>query len=190
LKSKDIKGLVQSTDNILTKIFKQTLFDPAVDEWGIEAIDPQLNTYPYYGITNSNGLIGAVSDNQPFKLKKTVLAGAYDKYGRGRVDNIVETMNLMDMDLYVSGVRFPPLSQMNYRQYIDFKRAQFTGTYSINDKASVAYRYMALKNSPGTLYLETSITAHDDISIGAVNHHVVPDYMNDIEKKYENLPNK
>ena len=110
------------TDNTLKKIFKQTLNDPTIDEWGIQAIDPQLNLYPYYGITNSNGFIGAVSDKQPFKLSKTVLAGAYDKYGRGRVDNIVETMNLMDMEVWISGVRFPPLAQMNYRQFIDFKR--------------------------------------------------------------------
>jgi len=27
----------------------------------MQAIDPQLNLYPYYGITNSNGFIGAVS---------------------------------------------------------------------------------------------------------------------------------
>jgi hypothetical protein len=87
-------------------------------------------------------------------------------------------------------MRYPPLSQMNYRQYIDFKKGQFTGSYSIQDKASVSYRYMALKNSPGTFYLETTITAHDDVSIGAINHHSVPDYMNEVEKTYENVPNK
>lgn len=68
-----------------------------MDEWGIQALDPQLSIIPYFGITNSNGLIGAVSDKMPFKLSQTVLAGAYDKYGRGRVDNIVQTMNVMDM---------------------------------------------------------------------------------------------
>ncbi len=52
---------------------------------------------------------------------------------------------------------------MNYRQYIDFKKGQFTGSYSSQDKASVSYRYMALKNSPGTFYLETIVTAHEDI---------------------------
>jgi len=52
-------------------------------------LDPQLGLYTYYGITNSNGLIGAVSDKLPFQISKTVLAGTYDKYGRGRVDNIV-----------------------------------------------------------------------------------------------------
>lgn len=59
---KDIKELILLTDKALTKIFKQSLSDPAINEWGIQAIDPQLNLYPYYGITNSNGFIGAVSD--------------------------------------------------------------------------------------------------------------------------------
>ncbi len=60
-----------------------------MDEWGYTAIDPQLMVDPpYYGITNSNGLIGAVSNKMPFKISQTVLAGAYDKFGRGRVDNI------------------------------------------------------------------------------------------------------
>lgn len=61
----------------------------------------------------------------------------------------------MDMDLLVNGIRFPPLNELNYRQYIDFKKAEFTGTYSIQNKASVKYRYFALKNSPTVFYLET-----------------------------------
>lgn len=55
----------------------------------MSVLNPQLEEFSYYGITNSNGLLGAVSDKFPFKISKTVLAGAYDKYGRGRVDNIV-----------------------------------------------------------------------------------------------------
>lgn len=89
----------------------------------------------------------------PFKISQTVLAGAYDKYGRGRVDNIVQTMNVMDLELTIDGVRFPQLDLLNFRQYIDFKKAQFSGSYSVFKKASVSYKYMALKNSPGTFFL-------------------------------------
>ncbi len=52
---------------------------------------------PYYGISVSNGMLGAISSQQPLKLSKTVLAGAYDTYGRGRVDNILQTFNLLDL---------------------------------------------------------------------------------------------
>jgi len=36
-------------------------------------------------------VIGSVSSYEPLKVKTTVLGGAYDVYGRGRVTNIVET---------------------------------------------------------------------------------------------------
>lgn len=64
-------------------------------------------------------------------------------------------MNVMDMDLLINGMKFPPLLELNYRQYIDFKKAEFSGSYSILNKASVKYRYFALKNSPSIFYLET-----------------------------------
>jgi hypothetical protein len=43
-----------------------------------------------------NGVLGVVSSNTPFVVKDSVLAGVYDKYGRGRVDNIVKTFNGID----------------------------------------------------------------------------------------------
>jgi len=153
IKTKDLQQLISYTDKVFNKMFTQFLSDPDLDEWGIQVIDPQINPLPYYGITNSNGLIGAVSDKMPFKISQTVLAGAYDKYGRGRVDNIVQTMNVMDLELTINGIRFPQLDLLNFRQYIDFKKAQFTGTYSIINKASVSYKYMTLKNNPGTFFL-------------------------------------
>lgn len=51
----------------------------------LENYDPNQ----YFGISVSNGVIGAVSSIRPLKVAKTVLAGAYDVFGRGRVDNIV-----------------------------------------------------------------------------------------------------
>lgn len=53
-----------------------------------------------------NGAIGLVSSKQPYTVKDSVLAGAYDKYGRGRVDNIITTVNGIDLDIEVNGKRF------------------------------------------------------------------------------------
>ena len=153
LKEKDIEELTSYSNKSLTKIFTSNLTPTSFDTWGISTIDPQLDLYKYYGITAANGLIGAVSQKYPFQLSKTVLAGAYDKYGRGRVDNIVETMNVMDMELFVNGVKFPSFLSLNFKQYIDFKKAEFQGSYSISNKASVSYNYKALKNAPTVFYL-------------------------------------
>lgn len=97
LKTKDLQQFITYSEKNFNKIFTQYLNDPDLDQWGIQAIDPQISPFPYYGITNSNGLIGAISDKMPFRISQTVLAGAYDKYGRGRVDNIVQTMNVMNL---------------------------------------------------------------------------------------------
>jgi hypothetical protein len=98
-------------------------------------------------------LIGAVSEKLPFKIAKTVLAGAYDKYGRGRVDNIVQTMNVIDLDIKVNGRGFDQANSNNYLQYVDFKKAEFSGSYSAGSSASVTYKYSALKNSPSVFYM-------------------------------------
>jgi len=48
-----------------------------------------MKTSDYFGVAVSNGVIGAVSSIKPLNVATTVLAGAYDIFGRGRVDNIV-----------------------------------------------------------------------------------------------------
>jgi hypothetical protein len=48
-------------------------------------------------VSVGNGAIGLVSSKSPLKVKDSVLAGAYDKYGRGRVDNIITTFNGIDL---------------------------------------------------------------------------------------------
>ena len=57
----------------------------------------------YAGITVSNGVIGAVSSQRLLKVSQTVISGAYDKNGRGRVDNIVETFPILNMEAYCNG---------------------------------------------------------------------------------------
>ena len=68
---------------------------PAPDPWKITAdkIDPGN----YYGATVANGVLGVVSSAEPFKVKNVVLAGAYDQYGRGRVSNFLNGINLLNM---------------------------------------------------------------------------------------------
>jgi len=41
--------------------------------------------------------LGVVSSKRPLKLDSSVLAGAYDKIGRGRVDNLVQTFPALNM---------------------------------------------------------------------------------------------
>lgn len=45
----------------------------------------------------SNGVLGVASSKRPLKLSSSVLAGAYDKIGRGRVDNLIQTFPALNM---------------------------------------------------------------------------------------------
>jgi protein-glucosylgalactosylhydroxylysine glucosidase len=151
--------------------------------------NPQRASYNYYGVAVSNGLIGAVSQPKPFRIIETVLAGAYDVYGRGRVDNIVETMNVMEMDLYINGKLFNE-KYTDYQQGINYKRGEFNGSYTETSEASITYNYTTLKNSPSTFYVEVEVTAHTELNIDVRNLHRIPEELTGIEKMYENVPNK
>src|SRR6185295_6050667 len=85
------------------------------DTWNIhtDTIDPAH----YAGVTVANGMIGLVSSAEPFQAKDVVLNGAFDLYGRGRVSNILKTLNFVNLHLDIDGQRIESLSQLsNYRQ--------------------------------------------------------------------------
>jgi hypothetical protein len=48
-------------------------------------------------------VLGIISSHQPLAVKDTVLAGVYDKYGRGRVDNIIKTFNGINTQIFING---------------------------------------------------------------------------------------
>ena len=75
----------------------------AQDDWTIVARD--INPARYHGVTVANGMIGLVSSPDPMKIKDVVLNGAFDTYGRGRVDNILKGFNFMNINLDVDGQR-------------------------------------------------------------------------------------
>lgn len=76
-----------------------------VDSEWVKSVGNLENYNPseYFGITASNGVIGAVSSMRPINVATTVLAGAYDVFGRGRVDNIVETFPALQLSVHVGG---------------------------------------------------------------------------------------
>src|SRR5215204_4429402 len=113
------------------------------DPWKIEAnkIDPAN----YYGVTVANGMIGIVSSPEPFKVKDVVLAGAYDLYGRGRVSNFLRSFNLLNINLDIDGRRVSAGSVTNMKQELDMRRAAFTTSFDVGDKATVSYTYYSLR---------------------------------------------
>ncbi|MFT6941682.1 MAG: hypothetical protein ACJASN_003183, partial [Cyclobacteriaceae bacterium] len=61
------------------------------DAWVIRT--SEINPDKYFGVTVANGVTGLVSSPIPFQVKDVVLNGAFDRYGRGRVSNIMKVFN-------------------------------------------------------------------------------------------------
>ena len=101
-------------------------------DWIIEAksIDPNN----YYGVTVANGMIGLISSPEPLKIKDVVLNGAFDLYGRGRVDNILKGFNFVNMNLDVDDQRVSAKNISSLRQYLDMRQAVLVTEFDYQDK--------------------------------------------------------
>src|SRR5215204_4076294 len=155
------------------------------DPWKIasEKIDPAN----YYGVTVANGMIGIVSSPEPFKVKDVVLSGAYDLYGRGRVSNFLRSFNLLNMNLDIDGKRLGRSGISNMKQELDMRRASFTTSFDIADKATVSYTYYSLRQLPFTVLMDVSITAKKDISVTGSSVMEAPDALRDVQNYYNEI---
>lgn len=155
------------------------------DPWKITA--DKINPSNYYSITVANGMIGIVSSPEPFKVKDVVLAGAYDLYGRGRVSNFLRSFNLLNMNLDIDGRRISAASITNMKQELDMKKAAFTTSFDIGDKATVSYTYYSLRHLPFTVLMDVTVTAKKDISITGSSVMEAPDALRDVQNYYNEI---
>jgi protein-glucosylgalactosylhydroxylysine glucosidase len=153
--------------------------------WQINAdkIDPSN----YSGITVANGQIGIVSSPQPLKVQDVVLAGAYDQYGRGRVSNFLRSFNLLNMRLNVGGIEVDAKTVTNFRQSLDMKRAAFTGTFTLGNKADVSYTYYALRQLPYSVLMEVTVTPKQTTTMQASSVMEAPDALKDVQNYYNEI---
>ncbi len=167
----------------LSILFTASLF--AQDPWNITAgkIDPAN----YYGITVANGMIGVVSSPEPFKVKDVVLAGAYDLYGRGRVNNFLKSFNLLNMYLEVDSKRIGSADAANMKQLLDMRHANFTTAFNYGDKADVSYTYYSLRQLPFTVLMDVTITAKKDITITSASVMEAPDALKEVQNYYNEI---
>jgi protein-glucosylgalactosylhydroxylysine glucosidase len=157
----------------------------AQDPWVITA--PKIDPSNYYGITVANGMIGIVSSPEPFKVKDVVLAGAYDRYGRGRVSNFLRSFNLLNMYLDVDGRRISAQHTSNLQQSLDMREGKFTTSFDVGDKATVTYSYYSLRHLPYTVLMDVAVTAKKDIQISGSSVMEAPDALRDVENYYNEI---
>jgi len=156
-----------------------------IDPWILSA--PTIDPGNYYGITSANGMIGIVSSPEPFKVKDVVLAGAYDLYGRGRVSNFLKSFNLLNMYLEIDGQRLGLKEVQNLKQSMDIRQGMFICSFDYKDKASVSYRYAALRHLPYCVLMEVTVIAKQNIKLNAASVMEAPDALRDVENYYNEI---
>lgn len=157
----------------------------AQDDWRIVAtgIDPAR----YQGVTLANGMIGLVSSPEPMKIGEVVLNGAFDNYGRGRVDNILKGFSFMNLSLDVDGQRVDAAHAANLRQTLDMRRALLITQFDVGDKLHVRHSIAALRHLPYTALATVEITARRDIAVTPSAAIVSPDILREVRNLYAQI---
>ncbi len=139
----------------------------AQDAWKITAND--IEPSDYYGITVANGQLGLLSSPDPLRTKRAILGGLYDIYGRGRVNNFVHAVKMLDIDIKIDGTRIKRDNISDYTQTLDMASASFTGSFAYSDCAEIKYEYMALRHLPFNCMMTVTVQAEKDISLQVEN---------------------
>ena len=151
-------------------------------EWiiGANTIDPNN----YFGVTVANGMIGLVSSPEPMKVKDVVLNGAFDLYGRGRVDNILKGFNFVNMNLDVDNQRVGAKNISSLHQYLDMQQAVFVTEFDFQDKVHVKYSLAALRHLPFTALIQFEIVAKKDTEVTPASVIESPDILKEVKNTY------
>lgn len=149
-----------------------SLVSMAQDPWRLEA---NIGTDKYYGETVANGMLGLVSSDEPLKTTSTVLAGCYDKFGRGEVSNFLAGFNFLNTVLTVDGVTVGKDNVSEYSQALDMRNSVFEGDFKYKDKARVKYQIVSLRQLPYCAVLVVDVTPLSDFTLGVTNTQELPE---------------
>ena len=141
------------------------------EDWILRA--ENFNKQKYYGITSANGVVGIISSPEPFTAKEVVLAGVYDHFGRGRVNNFLPNISPINLEVYIDKLRLSSKNISNFVQTLDMRTGEFVGTLEYQG-AKVSYRYCALRHLSHAVLMEVEVIPNKDINLEAKLVHKVP----------------
>lgn len=154
----------------------------ADDPWSVTAT--QIDPAKYHGVTVANGILGLVSSPEPMKVTDVVLAGAYDTYGRGRVDNILKGFNFMNMTLDVNGQPVNGSTVKNFTQRLDMKSAELVTDFDVPGKLHVKHTLAALRQLPYSALAVVELTAQADVDVTPASVIESPDVLREVKNLY------
>lgn len=155
------------------------------DPWKIIATG--IHPDNYYGVTVGNGMLGIVSSAYPFRTDNVVLAGSYDKYGRGRVSNFLNGFNMLNASVSIDGKSINRGNISGFTQTLDMRNAMHISHFSFGEKADVTYSYLALRQLPYCALLVVEVEPKSDLTLSAVNVQEIPDAFRDGQMYYNEI---
>ena len=141
------------------------------EDWILRA--ENVNKGQYYGVTSANGVVGIVSARDPFTAKEVVLAGVYDHFGRGRVNNFLPNINPLHLNFKFNNEKFDRKNITNYTQTLDMRTGEFVGSLEYQG-TKMTYRYCALRQLSHVVLMEVEITPSADLKLETSLAHKVP----------------
>lgn len=160
-------------------------FAGAQDPWVITA--DKIDAHHYYGETVANGMLGLVSSPEPMTLSTTVLAGCYDKFGRGEVSNFLCGFDFLDTELEIDGERIRTDNITRHTQRLDMRNAVLEGDLVFADKARVTYRIYSLRQLPFCGMQTIEIVAQKDLTLTVRNCQDNPTGFTGYKPRFESL---
>lgn len=159
----------------------------AQDPWEITVSD--INPNDYYGATVANGQLGLVSSPEPLKVGRVVLGGVYDIYGRGRVDNFVHGINMLDIDMRIDGSSVKASNVTDYTQTLNMFDGFMESSFNFKNKAHVVSKYASMRHLPYSCIEEVTISSYQDIKLSIENIITVHESMNRTNEFFTTVKN-
>ena len=159
----------------------------AQDAWKITA--EQIEPSSYYGITVANGMLGLVSSPDPLKISRVVLGGLYDIYGKGRVNNFLHGINMLDTELQINGTTVKASQISGYKQTLDMRQGLFCGEFDYQSLAHIEYQYTALRHLPYSCLLRVRIVPKENIEVAVANILTVHESLRSPQESFNRIFN-
>ena len=167
---------------IQSKMNKNSL---RIDPWQIRANIDEDSTY--FGVSVSNGMVGIVSSPRPLEVSEVVLNGVYDKYQRGRVENILKGFNHVDMRLIAGNEMASKENISAFSQTLDMKKACLRTEFTLSDKVKVRQEMMALRHLPYTALIVMEIEALQGVAVTPMSVIKAPSHLRNIKNTFSEI---
>ncbi len=151
--------------------------------WEIQATDKEN----YNGVTLANGRIGIVSGKNLFGVSDIVLNGVFDLEYMGGVSRVVRGPLWTNLSLKIDNETLADSTISDWSQTLNMREAYLETNFDFQNKASVSYRTMALRNLPYMGLVVVDVVAKEDMELTAINQTLFPQELQNTSTHYKIL---